>query len=587
MLYGSFGKLLRINLEEKKFYIEELSASLLNAVIGGKGLGTALLLQEVDPQVDPFSPGNKVILTTGPACDTDIPAASRYGVFSKSPLTGIYAESYSGGHIAPLMKRTGFDAVILEKSAEKPVFLDIDEEGVTFYDADELWGMETYQAEKLIKERANKKKAQALVIGPAGEKLVKFACIKNNNWRSAGRTGLGAVMGSKKVKGIVFSGRSRAPLADPKLLTAYIQRLKEKARSDSAVKVYYEFGTPVMVALLNNVNSFPTRYWHRGTFENWPDISAEGMKKNLHVKSRACYKCFMACGKMSEVIKGRHKGLKIEGPEYETIYSFGGLCCIKEIEEIIYLNDLCDRLGIDTISTGNLIALAIEAGTQGKLSSAPQYGNVEQIAQLVKDIGERQNLGDLLAEGIRTASREFGMEDEAIHVKGLEPAGYDPRILKGMGLSYAVSDRGACHLRTTFYKAELSGLIPPDKIEGKAELLIDFEDRMALFDSLIFCRFFRDLVPWEDIATVIKATTGIELEKKELASLANNIISQARIFNIKAGITSKDDTLPSRFFNEPLDAEGKQVIKREELNFMLKEYYRLRNWGEDGIPLQK
>lgn len=584
-IYGNHGKLLRVNLFEKRSSVEELGADIYQKTIGGKGLGTFLLSNEVDPKTDPLSAGNKIIFTTGPACDTKIAASSRYGVFSKSPLTGIYAESYAGGHIAPMMKRTGFDAIILEGASDRPLYLHIDRSGASFHDAGHLWGMESYATEDAIKREVNIKNSQALVIGPAGENLVKFACIKNNYWRSAGRAGMGAVLGSKNIKGIVFSGDARAPVADPLLLNEYIRSLREKGKDSAAVKAYYNFGTPMMVAILNEVNSFPSRYWHRGKSESWRNLSAEYLKDNLKVRSRSCKNCFMACGKLSQIIEGRHQGLTIEGPEYETIYAFGGLCCIDSLEEVVYLNDLCDRLGMDTISAGNLAAFTIEAKLEGKVNETINYGNVDQIAALLKKISARQGLGNILAEGIKPASEQLGLANLAIHVKGMEPAGYDPRIFKGMGLAYATSDRGACHLRTTFYKPELSGISPPEQIEGKAEILIDYEDRLTLFDCLIFCRFYRDFIAWDDFSTIIAATTGIQLNKVQLQQTANNILAWTREFNLGAGISKKDDTLPPRFFSEPLDKEGKQVIKKEELNYMLEDYYNLRGWSNEGIPL--
>lgn len=584
MIYGNYGKLLRVNLREKKFCIEEISAKVLQNTIGGKGLGTYLLLKEIDPQVDPLSPGNKVIFTTGPVCDTPVAASSRYAVFAKSPLTGIYAESYAGGHLAPMLKRTGFDAIILESASPTPLYLHINQGGVTFREAEHLWGLESYATEDRLKEEIGIPDAQALVIGPAGEKLVRFACIKNNYWRSAGRSGLGAVLGSKKVKGIIFSGDAQAPLADPLLLKKYIRALREKGQDDAGVKSYRLYGTAAMVAVMNKANSFPSRYWHQGKSEHWRNLSAEYLRDNLKVRSKACRNCYIACGKRSEILKGRHQGLTIEGPEYETIYAFGGLCCVDRLEEVIYLNDLCDRYGLDTISTGNLAALAIEAGLRGKVRGVPGYGDVDGIARLIKKIAARQGLGNILAEGIRPASQELGLAELAIHVKGMEPAGYDPRVLKGMGLAYAVADRGACHLRTTFYKAELSGAIPREQLEGKAELLIDYEDRLTLFDCLIFCRFYRDLVSWEDFSTVIAATCGQQFNKKELQSIANKITGWTRLFNLKAGISKKEDTLPPRFFQEPLDKEGKQIITKEELKYMLNDYYRLRGWDKEGVP---
>jgi aldehyde:ferredoxin oxidoreductase len=295
------------------------------------------------------------------------------------------------------------------------------------------------------------------------------------------------------------------------------------------------------------------------------------------VKPHACPKCYLACGNLTEVVDGRHKGLKIEGPEYETIYAFGGLCMIDDIREIAYLNDLCDRLGMDTITAGNLAAFTIEASHRKSIGEKIEYGDVDGIAELLKKIVRREGIGATLAEGIRHASKEWGLEDLAIHVKGLEPGAYDPRVLKGMGLAYATSDRGACHLRATFYKAELSGMIPPDQIEGKAEMFIDWEDRHTLFDALILCRFFRDLYPWETLSLLVNATTGMETDKKQLQGIASNITNKAREFNLREGMTAKDDTLPKRFFEEKLEDSGKVFLK-SDFEKLLSDYYSLRGW---------
>jgi aldehyde:ferredoxin oxidoreductase len=285
---------------------------------------------------------------------------------------------------------------------------------------------------------------------------------------------------------------------------------------------------------------------------------------------------------MTEVLSGRHQGLKLEGPEYETIYAFGGLCLIDNIEEIVYLNDLCDRLGLDTMTAGNLIALAMEASKRGHISERLAYGDADQAAEWLGRIARREGMGDLLAEGIRPTAEALDLTDLAVHVKGLEPAGYDPRALKGMGLAYAVSDRGACHLRTTFYKAELSGLIDPEQIEGKAELFLDFEDRCTLFDALIACRFYRDFYTWDDLAEIVALTTGQRLDKAGLKALAGRITDAARRFNLREGMSSDQDRLPERFFRESL--EDGRSLSRADQEILLKDYYRLRGWSEAGVP---
>jgi aldehyde:ferredoxin oxidoreductase len=291
----------------------------------------------------------------------------------------------------------------------------------------------------------------------------------------------------------------------------------------------------------------------------------------------------MACGRKTRVLHGRHTGLEIEGPEYETIYAFGGLCMINSIEEIAYLNDICDRLGMDTISAGNLCGLTIEAVRQGKVQYDVDYGHVDAIAGLLRQIAKREGIGDILAQGIRYAAHKWGLEDIAVHVKGLEPPGYDPRVLKGVGLGYATSDRGACHLRATFYKPELSGMIDPSVVEGKAELFVDFEERLTLFDALILCRFYRDLYPWDELARIIYVLTGIKTAKEDLQAMASRITNVVRHFNVREGLRLEDDQLPGRLYHEFLKTGN--TIRPEELAFMRSEYYRLRGWDENGRPL--
>lgn len=269
------------------------------------------------------------------------------------------------------------------------------------------------------------------------------------------------------------------------------------------------------------------------------------MQKKLNAKPRSCKTCFMGCGKYVNITEGKHKGLKLEGPEYETIYAFGGLCMVDNIKDIAWLNDICDRLGMDTISAGNLAALTIEASQRGKID-----------------------------EGIKSASEEMDMKDMAVHVKGLEPAGYDPRVLKGMGLAYAVSPRGACHLKSTFYKPELSGMIDPDQIENKAELFLDFEDRCTLFDTFILCRFYRDFYPWEELSKIFFMTTGIEFSKKDLQALASRVTDETRKFNLREGLTIEDDFLPPRLFKKKL--ENQKGISKDELTQLIQDYYKLR-----------
>lgn len=575
---GFYNKLLRIDLTNQTYNVESIDDEVLKWNFGGKGLGTYLLNKNVKSGIDPLSEENKLIITIGPATDTIIPGASRYGVYSKSPLTGIYGESVSGGYVAPAIKKTGYDAIIFEGASKSPVYVEISDKNIRFHNASHLSGKDTYFTEETVLKEINKPSAQAIVIGPAGENLVRFACIVNNKWRCAGRVGMGAVMGSKKLKAVVFHGESHCEIANENMLKEYVKSLYEKAKSDAIVKAYQLYGTPMQVEVTNKFNTFPTRYWSAGYYENWENLSADYMRKNMGAKPKACHRCFLACGKLNKIKKGRYAGLTIEGPEYETIYAIGGLNCLGSLEEVAYLNDICDRLGIDTITAGNLASFTIEAIKKGKVKRNLDYGDTEGIAALFYEISNRNGeTGDILANGIKYASKKWNMEDEAVHVKGLEPAGFDPRVLKGMGLAYATSTRGACHLRSTFYKLELSGAIDPDKIDGKAEVFVELEDRMTIFDTLILCRFFRDLIDWNGLITIISSTTGITMNQSELKNIANNIITATREFNTNEGLTRKDDTLPKRFFETKLPETGK-IINKSDLDKMVDDYYSLRGW---------
>jgi aldehyde:ferredoxin oxidoreductase len=581
---GFFNKILRINLKTKTYKEEPLPDSVFETYLGGKGLAVYLLTKENPAGVDPLSPANKLIFCLGPITDSRIYGSCRHGVFTKSPLTGIFSESYAGGRLAEPMSRVGYDAFILEESSSEPVWLEVSDQKVAFHDAKPLWGKDTYSTEDEVLKQVNKKGSGAMVIGPAGENLVRYAVIENDYWRSLGRTGVGAVMGSKKVKAITFYGEKKREIAHPDQLDQFAKETLERAKDSPAAQNYRRLGTPMLVAMNNAVGGFPSKYWHLGTFEGWEKISAESLLERCNVRPSACLRCFMACGNLSEVKEGRHKGLKVEGPEYETIYAFGGLCMVHEIEEIAYLNDICDRLGIDTISGGSLCAFAMEASEKGRIEEKINWGDVDKIAELLNDIAYKKGTGAVLAEGIRHAAKTWNMEDIAIHVKGLDPAGYEPRVLKGMGLAYATSDRGACHLRSTFYKAELAGMIPIDQMEGKAKLFLEFEDRFNIHDSLILCRFYRDIYwDWKYLATIIELTTGLKLDERGLRNISSRIQDGTRKFSLREGLTPKDDMLPKRFFDEPLGKDRK-ILKREDFQKMLQDYYALRGWSSEGIP---
>ncbi len=584
---GFYGRILKIDLNRQRFETLPLDDAVLAQTLGGKGLASHLLYEHNPPGVDPLAPENCLIVATGPVTASSIWGSSRLGVFTKSPQTGVYAESYAGGKVPEAVDATGYDAIVLKGQAAAPTVLAVFPDRVVFHPADDLWGMETYATEAAVVERFAERdtgfrRPGAMVIGPAAEHGVRFALIKNDRWRSAGRTGVGTVLGAKQVKAILFQGDRRRSLNDPEAVKALAKALVAETRDHPGVKAYKTMGTSQMVKIMNTANAFPTGYWEKGTCDHWEKISADALHSQCDVRPNACAKCLMACGRMTTVRQGRHAGLKIEGPEYETIYAFGGLCLVDRIEEIAYLNDICDRLGMDTITAGNLCAFTIEAVRRGKIDYAIDYGDVDAIAGLLNLIARREGIGAVLAEGIRPAAEAWGLEDTAVHVKGMEPAGYDPRTLKGMGLAYATSDRGACHLRSTFYKPELAGMIDPDQIDGKAEMFVDFEDRLTLFDTLILCRFYRDLYGWETLSEMIAAVTGLELDKTELRTRAEAISTLVRRFNLREGLSAEDDRLPPQLHRKLSDS-GRNITP-DQLEKMIQDYYRLRGWDSAGVP---
>lgn len=583
LMKGFFNQVLRINVTNQSFTTERIPRDVYQRYTGGKGLGTHLLLKHNPPGVDPFAPDNRLIFAVGCITDTRVWGSSRYGVFTKSPLTGIYSESYSGGRISIPMSRTGYDAILIEGAAAEPLFLEVSDQGVRFHSAKDLWGKGTYETEDRVKENVGVEGAGAVVIGPAGENLVRFALIENDYWRSCGRTGVGAVLGAKKIKAVVFHGTRQREVAHPEILREFYDELSAKSNDNVEARHLKRFGTPMIVPFTNMVRAFPVKYWSEGTFTGWEKLSPEYFMKTCRIESQACPQCFIACGKLTEVKEGRHKGLKIAGPEYETIFAFGGLCLIDSIEEIIYLNDLCDDVGIDTMTAGNLAAFTIEASKRGKIPEMFDYGDAEGIAGLLKKIVRREGIGAVLAEGIRQAAQEWGMEDIAVHVKGQEPAGYDPRSLKGMALAYATSHRGACHLRSNIFSADLEGDLTPREVEEKVASFVDAEERYVLMDCMILCRFYRDLVGWEELGRLVYGAAGMVLDKSGLKKIASHVIDATRKFNIREGVTSKDDTIPKRFFKEGIGPD-KRVIRKEDLEMMVKMYYRLRGWDENGVP---
>jgi len=573
------GDLLRIDLTTRTSREETVPPELIKEFIGAKGLGTHYLCEEVGPQVEPLAPEAKLIFAIGPMAGTTMLGSNRYGLFFLSPLTGAYCESYSGGNLTPQFAKTGYKVVIVEGKADGHVYLEISEKGVAFHSAEDLWGLDAYESEDKMVARTDHKRAQACVIGQAGERLVRFACVNNNRWHQLGRGGPGAVFGSKNLKGIVWHGEKKAEAARPDAYKALVRDLLERTKGDPGVAAYQRGGTLNMVRIMNGVNAFPTRYWRKGTLEGFERITVETMLAEHGTRNEVCPPCTFKCVKHNFVFEGRHKGLEIEGPEYETAFVFGGLCEIKDLSEIMWLNDICDRLGVDSMTAGNLCALAIEASQRGLIDEKMQFGDPDCVGDFLTKMCLREGIGDIWADGVLRVEKEYGLEGVAVHVKGMEPAGYDPRVMKGMGLGFATTTRGACHLRATMYKPELIGLIDPQAIEGKAALYCDWEDRLTIMDTLLYCRFYRDMVQWPYITAVVNAVIGTDYTEDDLHRIANRIVTMTHEYNAARGIGRESERLPDWVSDKPMEDEGALTFPQAEMEYMLADYYEIRGWG--------
>ena len=553
---------------------------LIKELIGGKGIGTHYLCDEVGPEVDPLGPENKLIFVAGPMAGTSMLGSNRYSLFFLSPLTNGYGECYSGGNLAPQFAKTGYKVVIVEGKADGRVYLEISEEGVQFHSAEDLWGLDAFEGEDKILERTPHKKAQACVIGQAGENLVRFACVNNNYWHQLGRGGPGAVFGSKNLKGVVWHGEQKPEVARPDEYKAAVRDLVERTKDDPGVAAYQRGGTVNMVRIMNGANAFPTRYWRKGAAEHFERLTTETMLAEHGTRNEVCPPCVMKCVKHNTVFEGRHKGLECEGPEYETLFVFGGLCEIDDFAEIMWLNDICDRLGVDTMSAGNLCALAIEASRRGLIDEKMDFGDPDCVGEFLRKMCLREGVGDIWAEGILRVEKEYGLEGVAVHAKGMEPPGYDPRKMKGMGLGFATTSRGACHLRATMYKPELTGVTEYGAIDDKAPVYVDWEDRLTIMDCLVYCRFYRDLVQWPYITAVVNAAIGTDHTADDLHRIANRIITMTHDFNARRGIGRESEKLPEWVTEKPMEDEGALTFPQEEMVSMLQDYYSLREWGE-------
>jgi aldehyde:ferredoxin oxidoreductase len=577
------GKVLRIELSRKKPSSQPLTKEQTELFLGGRGLGVDILFRELPRGTNPLSPENKMVFATGPLTGTGAPTSGRYSVITRSPLTGTIFDSNSGGHFGVQLKRSGWDAVVVEGKAEKPSYLWIRDESIEIRNADHIWGSNTHTTEDTVKSETDKE-AKVACIGPAGERQVLISAIINDKHRAAGRGGVGAVMGSKNLKAIAVLGNHETPIANREEFTAAARVGLEAISKNPVTKDSLpNYGTAVLVNVINEIGALPTMNFRRGYFEDADAISGETIRERIFEKRVACDACTIACGRETKIPGRDRHG---EGPEYETIGAFGAACGVRDLEAITEANYLCNEYGLDTISTGSTIACAMELSDTGHLTSGPRFGDSEAMVNLVKMIGERTGIGNELAEGSFRFAERHGHPEFSMSVKALEIPAYDPRGIQGMGVAYATSNRGACHLRAYMTSPEVLGnpaLIDRFKIDGKASLTILLQNISAATDSMVLCRFSQFAMNPEHYARLLRAVTDIPFSARDLMDIGERIFNLERVFNVREGFGREADSLPKRVLETPLP-EGHSKNVTVALEPMLDEYYKLRGWTSNGIP---
>ena len=574
-------KVLFVDLTRNETRVDQLDAT-GTLGLGGKALGVRLLEKYLDPLVDPLGSNNIVALTPSPLAGYGMSGSDRFGAFSKSPLTGIWLEAYCGGTFARNLCETGWDAVIIAGAATSPVRVHITVDGATVLPADDLWGKNTFETEDELLARLDRR-SSVLSIGVAGENLVKVAAIMHEQAHTLGRGGMGAVLGSKRVKAITVTSPGPLKLETQEQFVATRRDVSKLASESPASANYRRFGTPLMVAVMNEAKGFPTDFFTRSVATHRATLEAEFWPDWAKVDSDTCPPCPMRCRKRLTLLEGPEAGREMHGPEYETLYVFGGSCMVEHASDVARLNEVCNTLGIDTISSGNLVALAMKGTQLGLVAGGPAPGDTAAMSELLNQIATRStSLGDMLAQGMDSAAAAFGMSDWNITTKGLDPAGYEPRRLKGMALSYAVSVRGACHLRATFYKPELGGLLDGLDDDAYVDTYLDWEDRMLLGDSLTMCRFYRDFMTWDYLASATSQLNQAPVDKHDLQALSTEVIGRIRRLNFAMGVTPADDTVAERFLGDPTDIDP--PLDRQELGRRIRLYWVKRGWGEKGYP---
>ena len=596
-MLGYAGRILYVDLTTGKTRAEKLNEEIARKYIGGIGIGMKLWLANSKAGVDAFDPENPLVLALGPVSGTMFPTGGNGHAFiSKSPATNGVGEAVSHGTFGAELKRAGYDAVVLTGKAERPVYLWIDDDSVQLLDAASIWGKSPSETEDAIKDEVGDYYVRVASIGLAGEKLSKIASIINEKTRAAGRTGLGAVMGSKNLKAIAVRGTHDIIVAKPDEFMEMVKEFHERMKGPAAQK-YRTLGTAENVMIQNALYCMPTRNYNNAHFENAEKVSGEALNERYIAKIIACNSCAMRCEHEAVVREGPYKGTMAR-MEYDNLWALGPNCGIDKLDAIIKAAELCNYYGLDATSTGVTVGFVMDCHETGILSHEDlggidaHFGNAEALIQLIEKIGKREGIGDVLADGVKVAAEKIGKGSDKLaqNIKGLEVTGYDLRCLKTAALGFAVSFRGADHNRSGAYALDMTGKVDRLKAEkGRGKLVKDSENVYALIDSLIVCKNAKGTLYKElaDMAKLYTLVTGYEMTPEELSAAGERINTLARLINLREGLSRKDDTLPWKVMNQPIPDDGPAkgaMVTQDELDLLLDDYYQSRGWTLDGIP---
>ena len=593
---GYMGRILRVDLSSGKLWDEPLNEVYARAYVGGSGLAARYLYEMADAATDPLGPDNPLILMTGPLVGTAMPSAGRYSLCALSPLTRLWGEACSGGFFGPELRFAGYDGILITGASEKPVWLSVCFGRAELHDATALWGLDTYATQERVRDALGEPRARVACIGPAGEHQVKLAAVMNDHGRAAARTGLGAVMGAKRLKAVAVRGNARVPLAEPANFRAAVEKALAATKEDLAAQSLRLAGTAGYVDLALMYGDMPARYYQQDAWEGGSNLSGVLLTEKYLNRNTACYRCPIACGR--ETRAPRYGLEKADGPEYETLGALGSLVLVDDLEEVIYAGHLCNLYGLDTISVGATLALACELVERGLLhpeeADGLRYGRAEAMHRLIEKIARREGFGDLLAEGSAALAEHFGVSELAATVNRLEVPLHDPRAFSGMAVTYALSPRGACHMQGDMYGVDTGqgpavelGIVPGDRFESspeKGRIAARQQAWRSLYNALVLCQFQNPGVGC--VLQALNAATGWGWEAEDLLAAGKRILTLKRRLNLRRGLTRADDRLPDLLL-QPLTGGGTGG-NVPDLERLLEGAYAELGWdGQTGQPLEE